>query len=248
MRHISAARHLADICLTTAFAVTLALFGGLAGASFGGAAAAAGAPAPVNWALHVTVSPEGGHIIGNPDAKVKLVEFMSYTCPHCAEFEAKGVSALRLGPIARGTLSLEIRHLVRDGADVTAAQLTNCVPPRRFMQLHEYVLAHQREWLARARPHSPEDEARQESQSQAERMRAIASELGFYPILAAHGLDRVAVDRCLADQALTKRILDQHQQADTLGIPGTPGFLLDGKFLDNTYDWEALSAVLRPKL
>ena len=37
-------------------------------------------------------TPEGGFVMGNPNAKVKLIEFGSLTCPHCAEFEEQAAS------------------------------------------------------------------------------------------------------------------------------------------------------------
>ena len=53
-------------------------------------------PAPNNgdWSTVVTKTAEGGFVMGNPNAKVKLVEFGSLTCPHCAEFEHQGGQAL----------------------------------------------------------------------------------------------------------------------------------------------------------
>jgi hypothetical protein len=58
--------------------------------------------------------------MGNPQAR-RLVEYMSYTCPHCAHFEAESALALRNGPIASGKGSFEVRHLLRDPIDATIA-------------------------------------------------------------------------------------------------------------------------------
>ena len=44
------------------------------------------APNNGDWSTIVTKTAEGGFVMGNPNAKVKLVEFGSMTCPHCAEF------------------------------------------------------------------------------------------------------------------------------------------------------------------
>ena len=39
-----------------------------------------------NWdATHVAT--DGGHRVGNPAATTQLITFVSYTCPHCANFE-----------------------------------------------------------------------------------------------------------------------------------------------------------------
>ena len=53
---------------------------------------AAAVPAPNNgdWSTMVAKTPEGGFVMGNPGAKVKLIEYGSMTCPHCATFEEEG--------------------------------------------------------------------------------------------------------------------------------------------------------------
>jgi hypothetical protein len=49
-------------------------------------------------------------LLGNPrNAPVKLVEYISYTCPHCAHFEAESDAQLRIGFIATGKGSIEVR-------------------------------------------------------------------------------------------------------------------------------------------
>ena len=58
--------------------------------------------------------------MGNPNAKVKLVEFGSLTCPHCAEFEEEGGKALIENYVKTGQVSWEFRNFVRDPFDITA--------------------------------------------------------------------------------------------------------------------------------
>src|SRR5690606_35752266 len=82
------------------------------------AAALLGGATRMNWDTEV-VPTEFGHRIGNPNAKVKLVEYLSYTCPHCAEFARQGEAPIKLGYLAPGKVSIEIRHLVRDPIDLT---------------------------------------------------------------------------------------------------------------------------------
>jgi len=64
--------------------------------------AGAKAPAGQNWVDVVSKTPEGGYRMGNPDAPVKLVEYGSRSCPHCAAFDAEGFPTLKSGPIAAG--------------------------------------------------------------------------------------------------------------------------------------------------
>jgi protein-disulfide isomerase len=85
----------------------------------------------------MTVTPDGGHMLGDPKAPLHLVEYMSYTCPHCAHFEAEGVPTLRLTMVSSGKGTLEIRHFLRDPVDMAVALLTNCVPANKFFFLHD---------------------------------------------------------------------------------------------------------------
>ena len=59
------------------------------------------APHP-NWLTTISVSPSGSHLMGNPAAPVKLVEYISYTCPHCAHFQQQSEVAMRLAYIQTG--------------------------------------------------------------------------------------------------------------------------------------------------
>ena len=72
-----------------------------------------------NWISVVSVTADGAHRIGNPEAKVKLIEFVSYTCPHCAEFTREADDRIKLAYITPGHLNLEVRHLIRDPVDLT---------------------------------------------------------------------------------------------------------------------------------
>ena len=69
-------------------------------------AALVAAPA-ANWASRVTMTPIGGHYMGNPAAPTKLVEYVSYTCSHCAHFVSEASAPLRTdyvkgGKVGRG--------------------------------------------------------------------------------------------------------------------------------------------------
>ena len=106
----------------TLFAVAAALGGG----------ALVAAPAKSNWLQTFSLTPKGSHIIGNPAAATKLVEYASYTCGHCAHFEIEDVPQIKNQFVATGKVSLEMRNLVRDPMDLTAAMLARCGGKGRF--------------------------------------------------------------------------------------------------------------------
>jgi len=112
--------------------------------------APARAPAKVNWLNVVAATPEGGMRMGNPNAAVKLIEYGSRTCPHCALFDKEGLPALKAGPIAAGKLSYEFRDYPVHGAlDLGPILLGRCVSPAQFFPLLDAMFANQQTLLAK---------------------------------------------------------------------------------------------------
>lgn len=197
-----------------------------------------------NWAAAVEAR-DNGHLLGNPEAKSKLVEYMSYTCSHCAEFTRTGDLAIKLFLVPKGNVSFEIRHLLRDPIDLTATLLTHCGEPEKFLGNHEAIMTRQTEWMETARKATQAQRTRWNFGTNAARWRAIASDLGFYGIMEARGYSRAALDRCLADQTKATALAETSaRDVGALSLPGTPSFVLDGKLLEGVHSWDALKPVI----
>src|SRR5690606_41425682 len=82
--------------------------------------AAGSSTAPSNWDS-VVAKTELGHRIGNPNARTKLVEFISYTCPHCSEITRQSEGPIKQSYLAPAKINVEDRHVVRDPADPQAS-------------------------------------------------------------------------------------------------------------------------------
>jgi protein-disulfide isomerase len=187
----------------------------------------------------------GGHRIGNPQAEVKLTEYISYTCPHCAQFARDGEPALKLGYVATGRVSLEIRHLIRDPVDLTVAMLANCGPASKFPQNHSAFMLAQDQWIAPMSRASDAQRQRWTTGDMAARRRAIAADFGLYAIMERRGYGRAEADRCLNDKAVADRMAEI-AAADWKkpGIGGTPSFAIDGSVLAGTHNWAGLEPQL----
>jgi protein-disulfide isomerase len=201
-----------------------------------------------NWLATVRVTADGSHVMGNPDAKLKLTEYISYTCPHCAAFFREGDGPLRLAYVVPGKLSVEVRHMIRDPIDLAVAMLTNCGSPAKFFANHAAFLSSQDKWMKALADASDAQKQRWTSGSLSQRMRAIASDFGFYEIMDRRGYSRTAVDRCLSDEAMAKRLAAQTANAEKLGVEGTPSFLLNGDLLAGTHNWASLEPQLDARL
>lgn len=193
-----------------------------------------------NWLATVSTG-EVSHAIGNPEAPVKLVEYVSYTCPHCGEFARTGDDALKLGYIPTGDVRVEVRHFIRDDVDLTAALIAWCGEPVDFQRNHAILMHAQPEWLAAIRQTTAGQRARWETGTPLDRRRAIARDAGFYDLFR----ERYAaprLDRCLANDALAQRLKNAtvRYREDT-GVTGTPSFAIDGVLLAGTVTWNMLA-------
>ncbi len=197
-----------------------------------------------NWNATVAVTPQGNHVLGNLAATIRLTEYISYTCPHCAHFETQADTPLRLGYVATGKLSVEVRHFVRDPVDLTVAMLTNCGPSAKFFLNHAAFLRSQDTWIQAMNTGSQAQRLRWSSGPMLTRRRAIAGDFHLYEIMQSRGYDRPAVDRCLADEAMAQRLAKQTQDAIAAGVEGTPTFAINGTLLAGTHDWDLLQPQL----
>src|SRR5690606_8956683 len=93
-----------------------------AGLPTGEPIAAIPAPEGQSWTETAAVTPEGGYVVGNPDAPLKLVEYASHTCPACAAFSTDSAGNID-GYIASGVVSYEIRNQIHNAIDLTLAML-----------------------------------------------------------------------------------------------------------------------------
>jgi protein-disulfide isomerase len=218
----------------------------LAPSTIGGAAAPeAKAAATQDWTKLVAATPEGGFRIGNPNAPVKLVEYGSLTCPHCAHFAAEGVPELIRDYVKNGRVSFELRNFVRDPYDLTAALLSRCGGARAYFPMTDQIFGTQNEWTGRFGQLSAEEFDALNALPQAQRLARIASISGLDALAARHGVPAAKAKACLSDAkaierltAMRKAAVERHQ------LTGTPTFLVNGRRAENVGDWERLKPLL----
>ena len=205
----------------------------------------ASAPAAAqDWTAQVTPT-ERGYLVGNPDAPVQLITFVSYTCPACMHFEQQADAELKSSFIQDGGTAVEIRSAIRNIVDLSATMLTTCGPTDRFLGNHEAVFAAQDEWLAKARAVTPEQQERWQTGGLGAQLKAIAGDLGLYEMMEARDYTTEELDACLADEERAVTIANNSEANHTdYPYPGTPSFVVNGTLLDNVHSWAALKPAL----
>ena len=196
------------------------------------------AAAAPDWTKAVRATPEGGRLVGNPAARVKLVELAAYTCPRCAHFAAEASVPLAQA-IRAGKLAVELRPVVFDQVGLSAAIIARCVPAQRFWAVNEALYARQPQWHAAAHAYADQNAGELSRYAMLDQLQELAVKGG---IAAAAGLTEAQVTACFANQPLVDGTLRATDAAGAIA-PSTPTFLIGNqKYTGLTW------ATLYPKL
>ena len=167
-------------------------------------------------------------VIGDPNAPLTVIEYASFTCPHCASFHENTYGDLKKNYIDTGKIKFVFREIYFDKYGIWASMIARCVGPKKFFGLTDMLLSSQREW-ARAG-----DDL------------AIVNELSKIARLA--GLEEEQIQSCLRDGDKIKALVAWYKKNATAdGVRSTPSFMIDGQLYSNM-DYDEFSKLLDEKL
>jgi protein-disulfide isomerase len=195
------------------------------------AAAATAAMTPALAQETTTATSEGvpgDFSLGSPDAPVKIVEYASFTCPHCAHFHETVFKTLKTDYIDTGKVQFTLREVYFDRYGLWAAMVARCGGDMRYFGIHDMLFAQQQDWAA--------------SQDPTEVVGKLKT------IGLAAGLDQAALDTCLNDQAQAEALIKQFETnmaAD--GVKGTPTVFVNGTSVGNPV-YDDLKAAIEAEL
>ena len=207
-------------------------------------------PAGGNWSDVVNAT-SAGYMMGNPNAKVKLVEIGSLSCPHCKAFDDEGVPALIDKYVKPGKVSWEFRpYLIHGPVDMAADLVVRCNGVKSFFPLARALYKDQPVWMAKleAAPKDKLDQIQNLPNNQV--FVAMANVIGLQDWAAARGVPQAKSNQCLSNQ---KMIDHEVQVTSDVGnqypdFAGTPAFVINGKMLSDTAGWEKLEPQLQAAL
>lgn len=203
-------------------------------------------PASGDWSSVVSQTPEGGYLMGNPNAPVKLVEFGSMTCPHCADFDANATKPLVEDFIKTGRVSFEYRNFVRDPLDMTASLIARCGGPERFFPLTHAMFADQDNWFAKVQSLPADRLQALSTLPPQQQFVAMGEASGLQQWAAMRGVPSAKAKQCLSNEEEVNRLVQMNSEAvSTYSIPGTPSFLINGELVEGASDWTTLEPKLR---
>jgi protein-disulfide isomerase len=233
-----------------AFALTLAACGGGGGNNAMPVASApvanVAAPAGQDWTQTVSAT-ERGFVMGNPDAPVKLVEYASITCPHCAEFTIDGGAEGIQNYVRSGRVSWEYRPYMIFPTDPGLFALLRCQGASSFFPLTEQLYADQRNWAVRGQTYLEANQAAVQAMDLQNRATTLVRETGVDAFFRQRGMTQAQINQCLTDVRNLQRVADDTNHASQAeNVSGTPTFFINGtQAPPNTGLWPQLEPLLR---
>ena len=187
-----------------------------------------------DWTTVVTATDAGGFMMGNPNAKVHLVEYGSMTCPHCQRFEENSVPDLEAKYVKTGQISYEFRNYLRNAIDLGVALIAQCNGEKSFFPLTKALYHDQPVWFAKVQA-APQDQLQAlESLPPGQIAPAAAKLADLQTWAAARGVAPAKSAQCLADQKATDKLVQVTSDVATQypGFQGTPSFVINGTLVD----------------
>lgn len=167
-------------------------------------------------------------VIGAVDAPIEVIEYGSYTCPHCARFHAEVLPELEKNYIDTGKVRFIYREAYFDKFGLWGSLLARCGGEMRFFGISDILMKTQNDWLAGG-----------DAPKVVENLRKIG--------LTA-GITNEQMDVCFNDSEKVTALVTWYQDNfNRDGIDGTPSFLINGVKYPNM-GYEDLAKVLDEKL
>jgi protein-disulfide isomerase len=111
----------------------------------GAAFLAVAAPAAAQSVATVPAVVAGERVIGRADAPVTVIEYASFTCPHCAQWAADVLPEFKAAYVDTGKVRLVYRDLPTAPAEpsINAALLSRCAAPEAAFAVIELLFSRQ---------------------------------------------------------------------------------------------------------
>jgi protein-disulfide isomerase len=168
-------------------------------------------------------------VLGEDSAPVTIIEYGSFTCPHCAAWHADVYPQLKSDYIDTGKVRFIFREVYFDRFGLWASMIARCGGEMRFFPIHDMIYEQQREWIGDQQPQTIADNLRR---------------LGL-----AAGIGQEQLDACLNDAAQAEALIAWYQaNAEADAIDSTPTFLINGEKASGEMPYDEFKALVDAQL
>ncbi|MEM1100063.1 MAG: thioredoxin domain-containing protein [Pseudomonadota bacterium] len=146
--------------------------------------------------------------LGEAGAPVQIIEYASYTCPHCRTFHEGAFKELKSEYIDTGLVEFVYREVYFDRFGLWASMVARCGGAERFFGITDLIYGQQSEW----------------TQGQPAEIAANLRRIGL-----TAGLSEAELDACFSDGEKAQSLVAWYEaNAAEDGVRSTPSFIIDG--------------------
>ena len=166
-------------------------------------------------------------VLGSEDAPVVLIEYASFTCPHCRTFHEDSFLKLKKDYIESGQVKFIFREVYFDKYGLWAAMVARCNGSERYFGLVDLIFKKQDEWTT-----GDVDEV----VGKLERIGKIS------------GMSENQIQTCLQNNTKARALVEKYRKnALEDSIKSTPSFIINGKLYSNM-DYNELIEIIENNL
>ena len=159
------------------------------------------------------------HVLGDAKAPITVIEYASFTCPHCAHFSVVVLPELKKKWVETGKVKLVYRDFPLDQTAFKAAQLAKCSASDRYFGVVDMIFSTQPTWAAASDP-----------------IGVLSKSLRIA------GMDDAAVTACLANDKVQNDVIADYKGGETLGVNSTPTLFINGEQFKGARSVEEMDA------
>lgn len=160
------------------------------------------------------------HVMGDPKAPITMIEYASFTCPHCAHFAVSILPDVKKKWVDTGKVKLIYRDFPLDQTALKAAQLAECIGNDKYFGVIDVIFGTQQRWATASDP---------------------IGELS--KSLRIAGLGEAEAKACLANETVANQVIADYRGGESLGVNSTPTLFINGEQYKGARTVEELDAV-----
>lgn len=166
-------------------------------------------------------------VLGNEDAPVVLIEYASFTCPHCRNFHEDSFLKLKKDYIEPGLVKYIFREVYFDKYGLWAAMVARCGGSKKYFGLIDLIFKKQDEWTT-----GDVDEV----VAKLERIGKVS------------GMSDNEIQNCMQNNTKARALVEKYREnALKDDIKSTPSFIINGKLYSNM-DYDKLTEIIENNL
>ncbi len=152
--------------------------------------------------------------IGAEDAPITMIEYASFTCPHCANFHSDVLPLITENYIDTGKVRMIYRGVYFDRLGLWADMLARCGGPDRYFGIASMIYEKQSEWTAADS--------------------AVGVVDNLYAIGRLAGMNQDDMEACMQNNETAQAMVKSStENAEADGINATPTFVINGQTVSN---------------